>query len=307
VKLGKEPLQQLPANRATRLDNVTCPYCGTELTDETRSKEHVIGRRFVPKGTLNRQWNLIVNSCEPCNAAKADLEDDLSALTMHPDPHGWRGHESEALKNDTVRKVGKSISRLTGKPVADSHDDLSVKFVAEGFSMTFSGITPPQIDEERAKQLAMMQAYAFFYLASYNKETKRGGWFQGKVLFVNAARRGDWGNVRARYFMDTVGDWEPLLILSGAEGHFRIAIGRQPGVDCWSYAVEWNEAYRLMFFIGIDEVLEPLARAMPEFKFHDHKGFDGKVAFRMRLDVPLPEEDDDMFQILDRDDETKAD
>jgi hypothetical protein len=80
------------------LDNVTCPYCGTALTSKTRTKEHVIGRRFVPVGSLDREWNLILQACGPCNRHKADLEDDISvgaeAILTHPaDPiltRGWK-------------------------------------------------------------------------------------------------------------------------------------------------------------------------------------------------------------------------
>ena len=42
----------------------------------------MIGRRFVPKGKLNNQWNLIVRVCIKCNNKKSDLEDDISAISM---------------------------------------------------------------------------------------------------------------------------------------------------------------------------------------------------------------------------------
>ena len=71
-----------------RLANVNCPYCGRDLTDKTRTKEHVISKRFVPKGTFDGSWNLILNACRACNNAKSDLEDDISAITMQPDPFG---------------------------------------------------------------------------------------------------------------------------------------------------------------------------------------------------------------------------
>ena len=56
-----------------RLNNISCPYCGVMLTCETTDKEHVIGRRFVPKGKLNGNWNLVVNACRTCSGIKADL------------------------------------------------------------------------------------------------------------------------------------------------------------------------------------------------------------------------------------------
>ena len=53
-------LTELSVEKPILLDNITCVYCGNELTPQTVTKEHVVGRRFVPKGSLNQQWNLIV-------------------------------------------------------------------------------------------------------------------------------------------------------------------------------------------------------------------------------------------------------
>lgn len=53
------PLHDLPPNKPIRLHNVVCPYFGATLLRESMTKEHVVGRRFVPKGTLANQWNLI--------------------------------------------------------------------------------------------------------------------------------------------------------------------------------------------------------------------------------------------------------
>lgn len=66
-----------------------CAYCGHAFGPGDRGEnEHVIGRRFVPKGTLANHWNLILSACGPCNDAKAELENDISAITMQPDGLG---------------------------------------------------------------------------------------------------------------------------------------------------------------------------------------------------------------------------
>ena len=41
-----------PGNRAIVLRNIRCAYCGDRLTRETTTRDHVIGRRSVPKGKL---------------------------------------------------------------------------------------------------------------------------------------------------------------------------------------------------------------------------------------------------------------
>lgn len=49
------------SSSAIRLRNVTCPYCGVAATAEGGfDDEHVIGRRSVPKGTLDGGWNRAV-------------------------------------------------------------------------------------------------------------------------------------------------------------------------------------------------------------------------------------------------------
>lgn len=78
-------LKALPVTKPVRLHNVVCPYCGATLASDSTTKEHVVGRKFVPKGPLENEWNLILNACRPCNNQKADLEHDISAITMQPD------------------------------------------------------------------------------------------------------------------------------------------------------------------------------------------------------------------------------
>jgi len=54
-------LIQLPPDRIVRLKNIDCPYCGVYF-DRTVAKtvDHVVGRNFVPKGSLTRLWKLHV-------------------------------------------------------------------------------------------------------------------------------------------------------------------------------------------------------------------------------------------------------
>ena len=81
---GPAPLaaivREYPGNRPIILHNVSCAYCGRHFKSKLPpTKEHVIGRRFVPRGSFDGQWNLILKACQQCNGEKADLEDDISA------------------------------------------------------------------------------------------------------------------------------------------------------------------------------------------------------------------------------------
>src|SRR5258707_376485 len=111
-----------PINRAICLANMTCPYCGIRRSDDAPFEdEHVIGRRFVPKGALANSMNLIVQACRACNGEKSDLEDEISAVTLQPaigDPH-----PDPVLSSEAARKAGGSYSRQTKKLVADSYEN----------------------------------------------------------------------------------------------------------------------------------------------------------------------------------------
>lgn len=147
-------LHRPPPNRPIRLKNVTCPFCGVGL-EETASTEHVIGRRFVPRGKFNNHWNLLVAACTKCNNAKSELEDDLSALTMQPDVAGRFAADDERLLDEARRKGAGSFSRRTRKPVAQSQERLSITgSVMPGVTVRFGFVGPPQLDEARAYKLA---------------------------------------------------------------------------------------------------------------------------------------------------------
>ena len=125
---ANEPaLRYWPSNQVSRLNNVSCAYCGVTLSEAPADKEHVIGRGFIPKGKLAGCWNLIVRACRACNAYKADLEDDISAITMQTDRLGPFGHDDATGTSEAVRKAGKSFSRRTGKLVKNSHEQFTIR------------------------------------------------------------------------------------------------------------------------------------------------------------------------------------
>src|SRR5258707_139132 len=80
---------EVSARSLQRLDNEACVYCNRVFgPDLSRTDEHTIGTKFVPKGSMAAQWNLILGACRECNAKKGVLESELSALTIRPDPWG---------------------------------------------------------------------------------------------------------------------------------------------------------------------------------------------------------------------------
>lgn len=248
-------LNHPPFERATVLKNVNCPFCGVDLSVGW-TKEHIVGRKFVPRGVLNRQWNLILRACQECNNRKSDLEDDISAISMLPDLGGVHAEEDDSLKNSSQRKL-KSRSRKTGKPIAHSQE--SIKFSGElmpGIRITGDFIAPPQIDPIRVYELCRLQLAGFFFFQTYDEKTSRGGFWLEGFHPISSAIRSDWGNALHLSFMRAVKDWETRFHLSTADGFYRAITKRDPSGLCWAWAVEWNRNLRTIGFYGSREVAQ---------------------------------------------------
>jgi hypothetical protein len=303
VSMLTNSLNRLPANRAIRLDNRSCPYCGTP-SETLSTRDHVIGRRFVPKGSLNGDWNLIVRACDPCNGRKSDLEDDISAITMQPNALGRFATEDAFLKEESERKAADSISRRTKKTVAESVESLSIHFpVQPGVRFSFTGRASPQIDEMRAFQLARLQTMAFFYFVTHNRDTKLGGFWPGSFYPLCAVHRSDWGNPLLMAFTGSVENWEPRFIGVSAKGYYKVAIRRHPNAVAWSSALEWNQSYRVVGFFGDWEPVQSLVDNFPSLATTAVTGRAGD-GLAIRLEVPLVNSaSDTLFRGLEDDDE----
>jgi hypothetical protein len=173
-------LRNLPADKPIVLKNLTCPYCGSELDKKTNTKEHVVGRRFVPKGSLSQKWNLILRACNICNNKKSSLEDDISAISMQPNVHGKYPSNHHLLLAEAQRKAKHSFSKTTKKLVSESQANLKVAGTFMGGEMKIELIAPPQIDEIRAFELARLQITAFFYFITFDHSANIGHFWPGE-------------------------------------------------------------------------------------------------------------------------------
>lgn len=89
--------------------NQYCLYCSTFVGDgaSIRSdKEHLIGREFVPTGSLNvgNRFNFIFRACEQCNNEKSNIERHISSISIFNRPARY---ESEEINSLAVRKASK--------------------------------------------------------------------------------------------------------------------------------------------------------------------------------------------------------
>lgn len=281
--------------RGRPFQNVTCPYCNTPLDWRTRTKEHVIGRRFVPVGSLNNNWNLILWACLQCNRRKADLEDDIAAISMHFHTAGLPNMSDSRARAEASRRSAKSGSRVTGKAVAASGVELKMS-VARGANakLTFAFNGPPQLDDERVYELARLQMMAFFYFLTYDKTKELGHFWTGGFYPVHGTIKTDWGNPIHRSFMKQCQDWDYRLVLNTAEGYYRAVIRRHPTEECWAWGVEWNKTYRLVGYFGSFEAAKVLFSDLPQLDVNSV--LEGPNRWiRHRVEQSLPEEEDTLF------------
>lgn len=288
-------LNKPPAHLAIILKNTTCPYCAVTLDSQNRTKEHVIGKRFIPKGKLDGEWNLILYACKKCNGEKAELEDDISATTMQPDAWGQHAVDDPILQAEAHRKGERSRSRRTRKTVTQSTEQISIDMpFGSHVKMTFGLHSPPQVEPERAFRLARFQTQGFFYWLTFDKVSGKGGFWPGGFFPVSTAVRSDWGNAIHRAFMDAVIDWEVRLLGVAAEGFFKVAIRRHPTAICWSWAYEWNHSLRIIGYFGDQGEAHTLATALPNIAWNTiPQG--GNQILRYREEIRLSDEDDNLF------------
>jgi hypothetical protein len=279
------------------LRNKNCPYCGRPVDTIEHNEDHVIARGFVPKGKLEGEWNLIVQTCELCNTNKSKLEDDLSSISMQPDAFGRYAADDEQLAAESLRK-GRSVSRRTRKAVEKSIEKIRLKVeVSPIVEIQFGMTSPPQILPDRAYELARLHVSAFFYWVTFQPETGRGGFWPGSFFPVVNSPRSDWGNSLMRGFMDAVVTWQPRVLGTTAGGFFKVAIRRHPQAECWSWALEWNKNYRLAGFFGDQSAAESMVAKFSRPEMQTIKEQPGQtIRFRYREEIALTDDEDKIFR-----------
>ena len=299
--LDAEELASFRMSAPTVLDNVSCLYCSTDLALSTRTKEHVVGRRFVPKGKLQRSWNLIGYACAHCNNVKSRLEDECAAISMQPDIYGKFAFDDETLRAEAARKAANSYSTRTRRPIGQSKERIAFDTRhPSGVGLSFSFVASPQVSADTIFELCRFQICAFFYMLTFDDTQRRGRFWQGVFMAIEHVKRSDWGNARIRSFARAVKTWEPRLLTTDliADGFYKIAIRKHPDEDCWSWALEWNHSVRCVGLFGdegrCDAVESSLEKNVMQLAIDSP---DRKLAYR--LDIALSESEDELFQYED--------
>lgn len=284
----------LSPKQPTRLKNKRCAYCNAEFVEPGEpEKEHVVGKNFVPRGVHEQQWNLHLNSCHSCNQRKSALENDISAITLHP---GLFAATDGGLAESEASRKAKAISRRTGKPVSDSIEqlDFSGSFGSAYLEINLS--SPPQLDEQRAFELALFQLQGFFFFLTYQQEEDMGYMWPGHYMPLGLLRKSDWGNPLSVSFSRYVKDWD-LRLAGGeiAQGFFCVVIKKHPVEALWSWAIEWNRSTRLFGLLGDAEKGEDVMAALEVAQFSPWIQKADGSKLRYRTETPLADDEEDLF------------
>ena len=280
--------KELFHNQPTILKNQKCAYCGCELNNENTDKEHVIGRRFVPKGETSQQWNLLLNSCRPCNGIKSDLEDDISAITMQQ--HPFDRQKLSGIHVSEMERKAKSISRKTGKEVRESHETTQIEGAFGPAKFKFGFTALPQIEKIRGFELARYQIAGFFFFLTYDKKLQRGLRWPGSYLPFSIIPSTDWGNPTLTGFAEVAKNWDERLVGATANGYFQVAIKKHPTNELWSWALEWNKSTRVIGWLGDEDAVQNIVYTLPQPDMRRISATE-----RYRAEVPLGEEDSDFL------------
>jgi hypothetical protein len=118
------------------------------------------------------------------------------------------------------------------------------------------------------------------------------------------ANRRDWGNPVLKAFANAVEKWDVRVFANSANCFFRLMIKRHPSATCWAWAVEWNQATRLVGFFGENQAADEMVNMLPWLATETvHLGPNHFVRFR--FETALRDEEDNLFS-LDVSDEEAA-
>jgi hypothetical protein len=287
-------------NKPVTLPGNRCAYCGDMLERRTSTQDHVVGRKFVPEGTLATGFFLQVKSCRPCNDRKAALEDDISIITMLPDTAGNYARDDDRLRRTVARKSRGAISPATRRLAAQSYNQIKVRMpVGRGVSLTYEGVAMPTLDEKRAARLAYYHVQGFGFFRSFDRDRRHGKWIQpDRFLMLGQLVNADWGNPLMRHFMAETAHWEPSCVVVLADGYFRHVMRKKPDSDLWAWALEWNERLRVFGLYGESDPREDFVASMPALRADLSYG-DTTNGLVVRYDTSLSEEEDSLFALPD--------
>jgi hypothetical protein len=299
-KSSKDDLLAFDPDRPVTLPGRRCAYCGCDLQRRTTTRDHVVARKFVPEGTLATGFHLQVKACHSCNGKKAQLEDDISLITMLPNTAGKLVRDDERLTKTVARKARGAVSPATRRLAAESYNRVKASYrLGGGVSLTYEGLAMPTLDDQRVARLAFYHVQGFCHFRSFDSARGHGRWLEpANFLMLGQLTEADWGNPRLRYFTNETARWERVCLTVLADGYFRHAMFKRPGAELWAWALEWNARLRIFGLYGDEGERAAFESSLPTVPLALMVG-DQVNGFALRVDTPLNDDEDVLFAVPD--------
>lgn len=273
--------------------NQYCPYCGVFVgvgSDVPSDKEHLVGRNFVPKGSLeDGAFNFIFRSCKECNNQKAEAERHVSSVTLYNSP----GRAEDARVDAIARhKAARDIHPDKKVPVQEASEKRHIEFNIGAFSARFGLISPPRLREEDVLALACFHVKALFSLVT-TLDCRQQEKFRilpaSQVCCLGYYSHGDWGNPQLATVTQRVQSWPCYANVATAAGYFRAVLRR--GEKWWFWALEWNRSVRVVGSISNEDELPGVFKDLPPLKWIGLPDGSGRI----REEAPLGNVADVLF------------
>lgn len=280
--------------------NQRCLYCGALVGANSSiesSKEHLIGRNFVPKGAFEdgRQFNFIFRACKACNSGKSEVEGHLSSVTLF---NIIQEVDDEKTRDTILRKASKDYHpNKRGKLVKDSFDELTFNLVGLVGTKISTGVKlPPQANEEYIKFLSFKHIQGLFSLVtSHDPSSVKGtNLLDGKYFwFHNSYYYRDWGNPELIEISKRAHELKCRARIDTANNYFKATLCRKderPGY--WFWALEWNKCLRIVGGISFPDKQLEIFNNLPPRKWHS---LGSTPETKLSFEVPISEEEDILF------------
>lgn len=278
-------------SKDTSQSNQYCLYCGILVGAGSTvpfDKEHLIGRNFVPTGTLANSFNFIFRSCRRCNSEKAALERHVSSITLVNSP----GRALDEQVNAAAKRKGAHDFHpdKKGVPIGEAIDNHSVEFKHGSTSMEFGMVSPPQVNPVAVQQLSFNYVQALFALVTTEDcrlPEKMRLLPQAHFRYFRHYIYQDWGNPQLLEVAKRVASWTCCANISVADGYFKAILRRDAQLG-WFWALEWNRYLRVTGAITLPDQRAQIFDSLPELSWKLLPDGSGR---RYRMEIPLTGED----------------
>ena len=275
--------------------NQHCLYCGVLVGNGATvpsDKEHLIGRNFVPTGSLgNGSFNFIFRACRECNSQKASVERHVSSVTLVNSP----ARASDERTDEVARRkaTGDFHPDKKGVPVGQATDNHSVEFNRRGLSMKVGLISPPQVNRSAAELLAFNHIQALFSLVTTEDcrvPEKMRLLPHSQFHYFGHFTCQDWGNPHLLEIARRVDDWPCYVNVTAADGYYKAVLKVRESIGRF-WALEWNRYLRAVGAIVRESESPEIFEGLPDLGWKPIPEGSGRI----RSETPLSHDADRLF------------